>query len=762
MSCHQGGCIIISKAVFILPFNALEADCMFYSDKPIGSNNEDMLNRKGFAKILARTLVHLESRDTFTVGLFGKWGSGKTSLVNMTLTEIESIQAERKTEEQIIVVHFEPWNFTDTNQLLTQFFIRLANEFQNKEDRTLTKIGKALEKYSDALDILGLIPEVGSPIASIGKWCISRLGQNMQRGLDERDVLKQKEQVINLLETQPNRVLVVIDDIDRLSNEQIRYVFQLITSVARFPNTTYLLVFDKEIVVEALKGVQSGNGQDYLEKVIQMPIQIPNIRRSDLRNVFFERLDEIIANFKEIGYNQEHWQQLFATCIDPFITHIRDVNRLCNALRFKLTGIAPEVDFADMTALSILEIHHPLVYEWVKDNKGILTGESDYSNLVKNKTQKELLTYYTDTFSKLILRERHDASVEAESNLVIKFLACVFPYFGYKIGVSYEAYDMVQLKRNNQIAHPDKFDRYFQLDIDCLSYRTADVKNVIYNFNEDEIIDFLLMQEENGTSYGMLEDIQARISELSDARAKVIISALLKSMKGLNKLVYKSWLSINAGFYAKHMMLDLMERIPPKDRVSFISKFISSDKDALQSLATIISILGLGYERLAAEDQEADYKKVITQEERVAMETVIIKRVKEILKANSLYDFSEWRMVYHLLNSFEPEYTKSYLKNALIHDENALWFLGSLVNVWTDVSRKMEKEYEVQDAYTEYFSVERALKAIESCRKDGTFFTFPEELQHKCAAFFLVNSGNPDYGRGVHQNDTENLISSWK
>ena len=122
---------------------------MFYSDKPIGSNNEDMLNRKGFAKILARTLVHLESRDTFTVGLFGKWGSGKTSLVNMTLTEIESIQAERKTEDQIIVVHFEPWNFTDTNQLLTQFFIRLANEFQNKEDRTLTKIGKALEKYSD-------------------------------------------------------------------------------------------------------------------------------------------------------------------------------------------------------------------------------------------------------------------------------------------------------------------------------------------------------------------------------------------------------------------------------------------------------------------------------------------------------------------------------------------------------------------------------------------------------------------------------------
>lgn len=735
---------------------------MFYSDKPIGSNNEDMLNRKGFAKNLAHTLVHLDNRDTFTVGLFGKWGSGKTSLVNMTLTEIESIQAERKTEEQIIIVHFEPWNFTDTNQLLTQFFIRLANEFQNKEDKTLTKIGKALEKYSDALDILELIPEVGAPIASVGKWGISRLGQKMQRGLDERDVLKQKEQVINLLRTQPNRVLVVIDDIDRLSNEQIRYIFQLITSVAKFPNTTYLLVFDKEIVVEALKGVQSGNGQDYLEKVIQMPIQIPNIRRSDLRNVFFERLDEIIADFKDTGYNQAHWQQLFVPCIDPFIAHIRDVNRLCNALRFKLTGIASEVDFADMTALSILEIHHPLIYEWVKENKGILTGEGDYSNLVRNKTQKELLTYYTDAFSELILKERHDASVETETNSVVKFLAGVFPYFGYKIGVSYEAYDMSQLKRNNQIAHPNKFDRYFQLDVDCLAYRTSDVKNVIYNFSEDKIIDFLLMQEENGTSYELLEDIQARISELSDARAKVIISALLKSMKDLNKLVYKSWLSINAGFYAKHMMLDLMERIHPKDRVSFISKFISSNKDALQSIATIISILGLGYERLSAEYQEADCKKVITQEERFATETVVIARVKEILKTNSLFDFSEWRMVYRLLNSFDPEYTKNYLKNALIQDKNVLWFLGGLVDVWADVSGKMEKEYEVQKAYTEYFSAERALNAIESCRKDGTLFKLPEELQHKCAAFVLSNSAGPNYGRRVHQNDTMKLISSWK
>ena len=263
---------------------------MFYSDRPINSGNEDKLNRKGFARLLARTLVNLDSKDTFTVGLFGKWGCGKTSLVNMTLEEIENIQAEDELKKEIIIVHFEPWNFTDTNQLLTQFFIRLANEFQKKGDKSLTKIGKALENYSDAFGLFELLPGVGAPIAAVGKWGFSRLGQKIQKGLDERDVLKQKNQVIQLLSAQSNRVLVVLDDIDRLNNEQIRYIFQLITSVARFPNMTYLLVFDKEIVVEALKDVQSGNGQDYLEKVIQMPIQIPNIQRSDLHNFYNNNL----------------------------------------------------------------------------------------------------------------------------------------------------------------------------------------------------------------------------------------------------------------------------------------------------------------------------------------------------------------------------------------------------------------------------------------------------------------------------------------
>lgn len=736
-----------------------EDDGMFYSDKPINSNSEDQLNRKGFAKLLARTLVNLDSRDTFTVGLFGKWGSGKTSLVNMTLSEIENIQSNVKVDDKIVVVHFEPWNFTDTNQLLTQFFVRLANEFQKKGDKNLTQIGKNLEKYADAFSLLEFIPGVGAPIASVSKWGASWLGRKMQKGLDERDVLHQKEQVVNMLRTQSHRILVVLDDIDRLSNEQIRYVFQLITSVAKFPNTTYLLVFDKEIVVEALKDVQSGNGQDYLEKVIQMPIQIPDIQRSDLRNVLLARLEEIKADFMELGYNQTHWQNLFESCVNPFITHLRDVNRLCNALRFKLTGISSEVDFTDMIAISVLEIHHPLVYEWIKNNKSILTGEDDYSTLGNQKSQKEWLVYYTDIISTLLRSERPTDFGEIETNVVIKALADLFPHFGHRVGVTYEVYDMNKFNRNNQIAYPDKFDRYFQLNMDSVPYKTADVHNIIFNLDEENISCFILEQEEKGTSYELLEDITAHISDLSSERAKIIVKALLLSMQNLNQTVHKSWFSMSTGAYAERMMLDLIERIHSEDRFGFISELISDgDMDMIQSIANIINMLELGYGRLAANGQERNYKKVITLEELLKVETLFTTRVKEILNTHSLFDFTKWYMVHYLVDSFDPEYMKTYLDNVLIEDENVLKFLGRFVTVWTGSGIG----YEVQTGYAEYFSVARVLDAIETCKKDGTFFSFPEELQHKCAAFFLNNSGNPEYVGEVYQCDTEKIIASWK
>ena len=152
--------------------------------------------------------------------------------------------------------------------------------------------------------------------------------------------------------------MIVIDDIDRLSNDQIRQVFQLVTSVARFPNTVYLLSFDRDVVVKALEKVQEGNGNTYLEKVIQVPLNLPDVSSGKIEEVLVARLGNIIVHY-DMTYDEHKWSSVFYYCVKPHIKTLREINRLCNLLLFKLSAIASEVNFVDMVAITTLEIVYP-------------------------------------------------------------------------------------------------------------------------------------------------------------------------------------------------------------------------------------------------------------------------------------------------------------------------------------------------------------------------------------------------------------------
>lgn len=731
---------------------------MFYSDKPILSNVDDKLNRNGFAKLLAQALINLNSTDTFSVGLYGKWGSGKTSLVNMMLNEIEEQQKSICEENRFIVVHFEPWNFSDANQLLSQFFIRLANEFRSKGDKNLSKIGKAIETYSDAFEIAKVIPIVGSALALLGKKGAAVLGKKMKKGSDEKDILRQKEYVINLLKKQTRRILVVIDDIDRLNNEQIRQVFQLITSVAKFPNTVYLLVFDKEIVIKALKKVQEGDGEDYLEKIIQMPIQIPDIQKETLRQVFFNQLNVILSEYKDISFQQTHWQRLFEPCVDPFIKNIRDINRLCNSVQFKLTTISSEVDFADMVAISALEISLPQVYEWVKNNKSILTGELDLTVIGGNKSQKEWYESYFFQIQ-LLLHSKNDEDDKRDAEIAITFLSWLFPYFGRKIGKIYENYDSNLFRRNNQIAHSERFDRYFNLDLDNIGLKKAEINKALYSLSCEGFSAYLLDQDAKGRSYEFLEEVQAMIPEILPDRAKAIINALLNTSAELDVVSKKNILSMSARSYADHMIIDLLDVINPAERFGFLSK-IMHDANAgfWQSMANVINMFELGYGRLAANGEERDYKKVLSIEELIQLEKIFTQKVEGILKGHSLFDFGDWRMICYLLECFDLEFMKEYLTNALNDNKNIVRYLDESVTIWTGSGT----EYEIRDDYKKYLTEERVVQAIESQKDSDDLFIMPEYIQNKCGAFYLNASGKLTYHGRVAQSDVDVLLTTWK
>lgn len=725
---------------------------MYYSDKPISFENEDLFHRSGFAKLLAKSIIDMNNADTYTIGLYGKWGHGKTSLVNMTLHEIEN-QQNNSDDKNIIIVHFEPWNFSDTTQLLNQFFIRLSNKFSSKEDKNLQKIGAAIQSYASAFEFL----EVINPWLKVIPVLSEIAGEKMQRGPEGKDILHQKEIIVNLLKKQSHRILVVMDDIDRLSNEQIRQVFQLITSVAKFPNTTYLLAFDKEIVVKALEKVQEGYGEDYLEKIIQMPIQIPDIRYDDLRSVLFTRLDDIYESNKSVGFDERHWTKIYTKCIEPYVKNIRDVNRLCNIVQFKLVGIASEIDFADMVAISTIELILPQIYNWIKVHKGILVGD-DMKSILSNESQSKLYEDYKNQLRPL-LRETDFDEEDNSVITVIDALSELFPYWGNKIGRCYTVYDENIHRRFNHIAHLEKFDRYFQLDIDGVLLKTYDVTRAITTLSYEDLKDFILEQSENKCAFEFIEEVKAMLPNIPYERIQIIIRSIISTEIFIDDTKVKTIVSVPYRWYAEYVIVELLEKLPANERYLFICECLeSAGENEVQALAHLINRCELGYGRLSANGTERDFKKIVTLDELVTLETLFCNKTKLLLETYNLFDFKDWRIICHLMEYFDKTYIEEYLTQAFKVDVNIVIYLCATITSWhgSGVS------YEVTSDYTKYLSKERVTAAINNLKETGALFELSEEVQSKCAAFFLEVIENNSYVDHVPQKEIDNLLASWK
>jgi len=733
---------------------------MYYSDSPIKSGNEDLLNRQGFSSLLSQTLINMKISDTYTVGLFGKWGSGKTSLVNMTLQEIEKKQKELRKDEQFIIVRFEPWNFSDTNQLISQFLVRLANEFKTRKDDSLLKIGKALESYSNAFELAEGIPYVGKPMAILGKLSGGFFAQKLQGGFAEKDIMKQKEFVMNLLSKQKRKILVVIDDIDRLSDIQIRQVFQLITAVAKFPNTIYLLVFDKDVVVKALEKVQEGKGNEYLEKIIQMPIQIPQVQQSAIHNILFERLNYMLNTNNKIQFSSESWQPIFSVCVSPLVNSLRAVNRLVNSLQFKFAAIASEVDFADMVALSLLEINYPEVYEWVKDNKNFFTKEDPWNEYgLKDKPYTECLNIVSSRVKEVMQYGKSVTVMQKDVDFVVEFLSMLFPCFGGKINKPSYNHDKELMMRENKIGHPEKFDRYFALDLDAIGVKSDLITDVVYNGDSLNIRDTLVALCENGHCYELLTEIKSRIHQLPSARAKILISAFLTVDFNLDKRTEQNFLSIRTDGYALILTYELIMQIDKSERLNFLIDIIhNADGNSIANVANVINIIELSYGRCAADGVEHNYKKCVELGELLELEKSFLNKIKDLLNGEDLFNIANWDRVFYLLEYFDSVYISNYLEKSLTTKGNILKFVCSSVSklYGTDGTG-----YSVSEKYSKYITKENFIEALKTELENGNFFALQKSVQYECAAFYLYFMDKVNMFGSVSQNSVDEVIGDW-
>lgn len=346
------------------------------NDSPLLDPDQDKLHRRPFAKHLAQSIRSIDPSGGFVFALTGSWGSGKTTVLNFTEKLLRGHDEEGN--DPIVIVHFNAWWLSGSDKLLQDFFKQFRLAIDQKITgltRDLSSLSDSLTKYSAALEPL---PYIGPLVAQFEEWKAAR----------EADINGLRQTINEKLKKFPGRIVVVIDDLDRLRPDEIRLVFRLVKAVANFPRTLYLLAYDEPVVIRAVGDNDLQAGREYLDKIVQLPLTLPAPDRSSLGELFSQGLEEILADTQEHLLDQAELYSLYREAIDDLLMTPRHIARFLNLLRATYPLVRGEVNAVDFIGIQALRQFTPTVYAFIANNKATFCRAPEDS--FDEKTQGEL------------------------------------------------------------------------------------------------------------------------------------------------------------------------------------------------------------------------------------------------------------------------------------------------------------------------------------------------------------------------------------
>jgi predicted KAP-like P-loop ATPase len=391
----------------------------FSADRPIASREEDLLGRGRFAESLASAIRGWKGEESLIIGLYGPWGSGKSSIKNLVLQSLR-----RDVTDCPLIVEFNPWQWAGQDKLAEAFFREIGFAFgQDDSGESAKRRAAKWLTYAATwkagsfiaggfrriiLSLLWILAVTGflSGIPA-GNWLkpapitigllalvllllerfygfIGTLNEKVasvfETGAEaaRRNLGEQKEELSVLLQDLRNPILVVIDDVDRLSPDEIRLLFQLIKANADFPNLVYLVLFQRDIVERSLDSPPAIFGREFLEKIVQVGFDIPRIEQRRLEKVLFAGLDEILdaPNVSRL-FDRKRWGNIYLGALRPYFETLRHVHRYLATLSFHVSLFRStgsfEVNPIDLIGLEVLRVFEPDVFKKLPDAKRELT-----------------------------------------------------------------------------------------------------------------------------------------------------------------------------------------------------------------------------------------------------------------------------------------------------------------------------------------------------------------------------------------------------
>lgn len=735
---------------------------MINHDLPITTASDDILNRGSFADSLAQTLLQCSFPSSFVIGLYGEWGSGKTSLLNMVFEKV------KETNEEVVIIKFNPWLCSDPKQLITQFFKQMTATIKSKKSVAETA-WKLIDKYATSIfDITSIVFPIASSYLNVASNLIA--AEAKERVDENSDDLQDiKERIGNALRDENIKLIVSIDDIDRLSKDEIIAVFQLVKSLADFPNTVYLLAFDYNVVVKALGEVQYGDGKDYLEKIIQMPFKIPAPNMQTINDTLFSKLNTIIADIPDEKFDRATWSELFRHGLTHYIKSIRDVIRYVNVFSLKYELLKNETDVVDLLGVTCLQVFEPMVYSKLPYYKDSLCGTNiGYSN----EQQKEEEEKLKKVLSELVPNNTSVTNFEAANNII----GILFPktkkskFMLYGFGRSY-SHNIFLI--NNNIASPECFERYFSLTLEDGAIPTSIIEQLVYEDTESDFLGKINGFYKEGKIERLLEEIEAyakRTGEhaVSEKRACLMIKCLSHSWHNY-EVEDGGMFAVPFHWRVLSCLESLLNRIELKNRYAFICS-VFNDKDVQPyTLSLLLQDFETQHGRFT-EKSSSSREAIVSLEEVIELEEIYKTRVVEAIDSGEVFNQPRGLSIFWLLEKIDIELTKDKKKSIITDDISLAKVISSCTSRGTLESRVVTKVRNTDmNKLAEFIDTNEAYKRVKEFIKTDTFLTLTSNEQMDVMAFILKKertASNTVFDHGIAeetiQKELQKLINKQK
>lgn len=632
-----------------------------HTDKPASIKAEDSFQRYEFAKRIASIVSAPNNDRSLIVGLYGKWGEGKTTVLNFIQQELP---------EETVVVNFNPWLFSDEQHLLKSFFSSIS-EALGARDRTIKeKFGEFLSDYGGAIGSI-------TQFVGVNMEGVEKLGNKLK----STSIEQLKKRIDDLIIQSGKNIVVFVDDIDRLDIGEIQYVFKLVKLVGDFPRTSYILSFDDEMVSAALAPKYGGDnkaaGYNFLEKIIQVPLKIPKANKKALYKYTVELLNKVLKDASvELSQAEiNDFIDIFNTAFLPFMDNPRLAIRYANSLAFSLPLLKGEVNIGNLTIIEGIKIFYPELYDFIRHNSVVFSRRtdslssdyrtaSDRQKEIKDKIAIAIGIYHAD-----------------KQKVVIEMLQELFPQLkAVYSNTTYPDTAYVRWAKEKKICSGKYFDRYFSysvlegdipdnyFDQLLIDLRTNSVENLLPQFTQ------ALDQYD---AFEFIIKLRRHEEDLDEEQSKNL--ALVLSKVGNTLPVEEDFHFATTYAQAARLIESLIRTIAPTDRLSFLLKVLSET-------ASMEYAMEINYWIMYKETNHPD-TAIFSEQDEFAIQQHLVDRFLNEMTDDNFFelvsDSNLWRILswWHLSTKHKEELTIFWNKH--LSSKNNPEFAFKVIKIFT-------------------------------------------------------------------------------